>query len=236
MPEANLPIDPGPAIVLAPHPDDESIGCGGLIALMRKQGTPVSVLLLSDGTMSHAHSRRWPRQARAALRLSEFHAALGELGADPACSHAFGWADGALPDSAASGFEAAVDALVDCFESRAPATLILPWRRDPHPDHRAASALGRAANALVAKPARVLEYQVWMRERGSAADRPRHAEVERWDIDIASVVTQKVRAVAAHRSQMGKVIDDDPTGFILSNAMLARCAETHETYYEVRAE
>ncbi|MEO6363893.1 MAG: PIG-L deacetylase family protein [Caldimonas sp.] len=220
-------------VVVAPHPDDESIGCGGLIAMLRQLDRPVSVLLLSDGAMSHPGSRRWPRPARACLRLAEFHAAVSALGVEAESTRALGWPDGSLPDEHRAGFHDAVAKMADCLEELAPTTLVVPWRRDPHPDHQAASAIARSANASLPVPARLLEYAVWAAERGCPADQPQCGEATCWSVDIASVVDLKLRAVAAHQSQLGGLIDDDPSGFVLSKEMLARCALPRETYYEV---
>ena len=224
----------GSVAVIAPHPDDESIGCGGLIALLRGLGQPVSVLLLSDGAMSHPHSLQWLRPARVRLRLAEFHAALRALGVDGDKAQALQWPDGALPDTGAPDFEVAVTELTGCLATVRPNTLLVPWRRDPHPDHRAANALARAANASLERPARVLEYPVWTHQRGLDTEYPRHDEATPWRVDVASVSQKKMKAIAAHRSQLGGVIDDDPSGFVLPPDMLARCAQTFETFYEVQ--
>ena len=48
------------ALILAPHPDDESLGCGGLIAEACARGRPPAVIIVSDGTGSHPLSREYP--------------------------------------------------------------------------------------------------------------------------------------------------------------------------------
>ena len=228
------PAQLGAVVVIAPHPDDESIGCGGLIALLRRLGRPVSVLLLSDGAMSHPQSVRWLRPARVRLRLAEFHAALQALGVDADSAQALHWPDGALPLAGTPGFAAAVTELTGCLAALKPNTLLVPWRRDPHPDHRAASAVARACNASLARPARLLEYPIWTPHRGSDAEQPGGDEATPWHVDVAAVSERKLMAVAAHRSQLGGVIDDDPGGFVLPPDMLARCALPFETFYEVK--
>ncbi|WP_262895303.1 PIG-L family deacetylase [Hymenobacter lapidiphilus] len=62
-----LPLQPaayaatlGPTVVIAPHPDDESLGCGGLLALLARANVPVWCVLMSDGTMSHPNSAKFP--------------------------------------------------------------------------------------------------------------------------------------------------------------------------------
>ena len=53
----------GNACVFAPHPDDESLGCGGAIALLRNFELPVNIIVMSDGTLSHPNSRKFPPAA-----------------------------------------------------------------------------------------------------------------------------------------------------------------------------
>ena len=57
-----------PALVLAPHPDDESLGCGALLAASFA-GPGAHVICLTDGGASHLGSPTWPREALSALRL-----------------------------------------------------------------------------------------------------------------------------------------------------------------------
>jgi len=225
----------GSVLVVAPHPDDESMGCGGLMALLRTRRIPVFVLLLSDGEMSHPGSRAWSPAARAALRRLEFTQALAALNLEPQAMLALGLPDGALPGCEEPGFAAAVTAVERCMRSHPHQTLLVPWRRDPHADHRAGSAIARAANAGLTHPMRVLEYGVWMAERGSADDLPCDGEAIHWQLDIRAVVERKLAALAAHRSQCGDAIFDDPLGFTLPLAMRMRCADPREVFFEVTA-
>src|SRR5437762_25173 len=73
----------GPLLVLAPHPDDESLGCGGLIAEACGRGQDVHVVILTDGTGSHPNSRAWPRHRLKALREAEAREAVAALGLPP---------------------------------------------------------------------------------------------------------------------------------------------------------
>ena len=223
----------GPTLVVAPHPDDESIGCGGLVAMLCLREVPVSVVLVSDGTMSHPNSARFPPAARHALRLGEMREALACLGAAATIPIELGCRDGDVPCTGHSGFAAAASALADALNTTAARTLVAPWRRDPHPDHRASSELARAARDMVERPLRFIEYAVWLEDRGGDDEQPQPDELREWRLDISSVVDRKLAAVAAHRSQCGQVIDDDPGGFVLSPAMRRRCAEPVERYFEV---
>ncbi len=66
-------------VVFAPHPDDESLGCGGLISEAVEQGIPVHVVMVSDGGASHPGSRKFPPKRVIAIRRSETLAALSAL-------------------------------------------------------------------------------------------------------------------------------------------------------------
>src|SRR6185369_7354153 len=78
--KAETIIDWGKTCVFAPHPDDESLGCGGAIALLRKFDLPVNVIVMSDGTLSHPNSRKFPREALRELRETEIKTAPEILG------------------------------------------------------------------------------------------------------------------------------------------------------------
>jgi len=237
----SLPLRPatfaptlGSTVVVAPHPDDESLGCGGLLALLRQAGVPVGAVLVSDGTMSHPHSVKFTPAARQALREAELRKALTILGVDTDALLLLDLPDGAVPTLGQLRFAEAAATLRAYFQRTQPATVLVPWRRDPHPDHRATSQL--VAAALAGLPIRRVEYVVWAWERAAPADLPQPGEVNGWRLDIAPVLAQKQAAIATHRSQLAPgIIDDDPTGFLLSEQMLAHFAQPAEVYLEDNA-
>jgi LmbE family N-acetylglucosaminyl deacetylase len=223
------PLDPltlpGPVWVAAPHPDDEALGCGALLAALMAAGREVWALLLTDGGFSHPGSREFPRDRLAAARAAEWRAGLGVLGVPPERTAALN-----LPDSAlASCDPAEVERLVRAaFVAAPPATLLLPWRRDPHPDHRAA---WEPLTAACPPGARVLGYAVWLAERGAVADWPAPTEARAWTWAVGEHRAAKARAVAAHATQLGRVTDD-PGGFTLAPEMVRRALEGPELYFE----
>ncbi|SDY49153.1 PIG-L deacetylase family protein [Hymenobacter psychrophilus] len=238
-----LPLQPvtyaatlGPTVVIAPHPDDESLGCGGLLALLARAQVPVWCVLMSDGTMSHPNSARFPAPARQALRETELRLALAELGLNPANLLTLRLPDSQVPGPDAPAGAAAVARLVEFFQEKQPATVLCPWRRDPHPDHRASSQLVRAALAQMLPSPRLVEYLVWAWERAAPADLPQPGEVSGWQLNISSVLAEKQRAIAAHASQLpGSCIDDDPAGFTLAPTMLEHFENPIEVYLEATA-
>ncbi len=222
----------GSTLVVAPHQDDESLGCGGAIALLRRAGIPVTVLFVSDGTGSHPNSRAYPPQRLCDTREAEALAALALLGVRQEAAIFLRLPDTAVPLPGQTDFAAAVERVGSALDAAAPQTILLPWRRDPHGDHRAAWALVHAALARKTIRPRLLEYPIWVWELGEARDLPRPGEVMGWRLAIDEVASQKGAAIAAHRSQTTALIADDPAGFRLLPRMLAHFAAPWEIYLE----
>src|SRR5471032_3343833 len=87
---------PGITLVLAPHQDDDVLGCGGLIALRRLAGRDVHVAYLTDGSASHPGHPTLTPSLLAAQRAMEARTALRVLGVESRAIHFLGARDGAL--------------------------------------------------------------------------------------------------------------------------------------------
>lgn len=221
----------GRTLVLAPHPDDETLGCGGLLALLTQAGVPVKVVLVSDGTASHPHSQSHPPALMRMLRRQEMAAALCELGCSVDQLTALDLPDGAVPMLDREGYGAAFDILAAVAEAFRPDSVVLPWRGDAHPDHRASHGLGMAVCRQVAPLARRLEYVIWPPQIEGAMPDMGDALADIWHIDITAVMGCKRRALAQHRSQLGQVVLDDAEGFTLPASLIQVSARRVETYY-----
>lgn len=222
----------GRVAVAAPHPDDESLGCGGLLALLATAGQAADVLILTDGSRSHPDSRSYPAAQLAALREQETLSALAALGLPSGAAHFLRFGDCALPKEGTSEFTGACRRLHKILEDIAPDTLLVPWRRDPHCDHEATWRLLRGAAAQLASAPHWLEYPIWAWEHAAEDAAPRAGEAVAWRLDISPVLARKQQAIAQHRSQMGAIIRDDPTGFVLQPEMLRHFAHSWELYLE----
>jgi LmbE family N-acetylglucosaminyl deacetylase len=225
-------LAPGGLVLLAPHPDDESLGCGGLLAAAVQAGRAVAVVFVSDGGASHPCSRRYPRPALRRLREGEALDALAALGLPATAARFLALPDAAVPD-AGPDFEAAVAAILAATGAVAAGTLLATWGQDPHCDHQATDAM--AAEAARRRPGlRRLAYPVWGHrlppDRPISGGGPRGAR-----LDIVAQLPAKRRAIAAHRSQTSRLIDDDPEGFVLDAAMLARFDRPFEIFLEPAA-
>lgn len=236
---ARLPLHPaetvvtlGPAVVFAPHPDDESLGCGGTIALLRQSDIPVQVVVVSDGTGSHRNSRSYGPDALRRLREAEATEALDLLGVGAENITFLRMPDQAVPRRGAPGFDDAVETVSRVLAGFTVATIFRPWRRDPHCDHRATWDLVDAAVETLPAPVRLIDYPIWLWDLGDGDDAPQPGEVSGWRLDISSVVDLKQAAIAAHRSQTTDLIADDPSAFRLTSETLAHFQRNYEVFLE----
>jgi LmbE family N-acetylglucosaminyl deacetylase len=146
-----LPPTATRALVLAPHPDDETIGCGGTAALLAGSGCSVDVVVVSDGEGSTSSGGDAARTA--ARRRKEALRACIHLGTRP--PRFLGLVDGGVGDA----IDDLADRLCSILRELRPELVFLPWPLDGHPDHQ---AVGRAFAAAKPDPAiDVWCYEVW---------------------------------------------------------------------------
>jgi LmbE family N-acetylglucosaminyl deacetylase len=147
--------------VVAPHPDDETFGLGGLIAQKSRLGAKVQVLFLTSGEASHAECNCTPRETIKSVREGQAVAALRLLGVPP---EAVGWlrlTDGSVPMNGAAGFDEAVREIAARLSCWQPAEVYYPHALDANRDHRAATQLVQAALPLLRNRCVPLAYMVW---------------------------------------------------------------------------
>lgn len=213
-------------LVVAPHPDDETLGCGLLIQQVLAAGGEVGLVLLTDGD-----NNPWPQRyiehrlhiddaARlrwGSRRRSEVVRAMAQLGLPASALHALGLPDmgvtSRLRDDA-SGTIAAMQAVLQEFQ---PNLICCPALGDSHPDHGAAHVMCRLALAGLNPGIVLLAYPV-------------HGEADEFTYPIvieASLEQQqrKLLALAEHQTQM-----------TLSGARMRRLALSPERYMRVDAD
>lgn len=156
-----LTLDSGPILVVAPHPDDETLGCGGLILRARQKQQSVSVLFLTDGAASHPGHPTLTPQALASQRRSEAREAASLLGLADTDVAFLDLPDGTLPHLSQTARVAAIQAIAAQLQLLRPATICAAYRSDGSSEHEAAfQLLSAALHFTVLKP-RLLEYFVW---------------------------------------------------------------------------
>jgi LmbE family N-acetylglucosaminyl deacetylase len=209
-------------LILAPHADDESLGCGGLIAACCKRGRPPFVVVLTDGAASHPGSTQYPPERLRQLRAEEARTAVGKLGLASENLAFFDYPDAALPRS-----RAVSDRVATLARDQGCKVLLAPWLHDPHCDHEAAALVAR--EVAQATQCRLLSYPIW----GWLLPPDQEIQVDKvtgWKLPISAYRSAKQSAVAAHASQYSDLIDDSPAGFRLPQDLLAVFARPYEVF------
>jgi N-acetylglucosamine malate deacetylase 1 len=177
-------------LVLSPHPDDESIGCGGTLRKHVVDGDDVVCIFLTSGERG-GHGR--PPEETRRIREQEATCAAEILG----LSSIEFWRErnGGLRIT-----EKLVSRLTEKIRSWSPDILYLPHDREMHPEHRAAVRLVRRVLARIPPPDRAV---VWMFEVWTPLQRMDQI------VDISQYMDTKIAAVRAHKSQCSVVGFDE---------------------------
>jgi len=170
-------------LVIAPHPDDETIGCGGTVCKHSAHGDRVATVFLTSGELG---LKRMSREHAWRIRETEAKCAASILGiARLEFLRLPDWAVSEHVREAAKG-------LRSMLEDEQPKVIYLPHPKDGHPDHQAALPILKAAlrNSRFPPP-ELRGYEIW-------TPLPEYQRVE----DITAVIHHKLRALHAHRSQL----------------------------------
>ncbi|MDC7122686.1 PIG-L family deacetylase [Cellulomonas fimi] len=209
-----LALPTGRTVVVAAHPDDESLGVGGLVAELAARGNPPEVVVLTDGAASHPGSPTVDPARLATIRAEEVREAVAIL--SPASSVTLlGHPDGGLAESRTQ----VEDDLRRLLGTAPVDTLVVPWRGDGHRDHRVAGEIG--ATLAAETGARLVEYPLWM-WHWATPDDPRVP----WDrlrvVDLADAsVVRRHRAVATHRTQVQPLSADPRDAAVVHPDLIA---------------
>jgi LmbE family N-acetylglucosaminyl deacetylase len=191
----------GGLLVVAPHADDETLGCGGLIAAQASAGRAVGVVFLTDSAGSHpGHPTVSPR-ALAEQRRAEARAALAVLGLRPEHAHYFDLPDGTLDRLQPAVQREAQERLTQLIRDLRPAEILVPFRGGGSTEHTAAWNLTRAALAA-AGGGQLLEYPIWAWSNPLRLRRRLGARSGNIRFRLGPWRAVKERALACHRSQV----------------------------------
>jgi LmbE family N-acetylglucosaminyl deacetylase len=209
------------AVIVAPHPDDELLGCGGLMQLLADDEREMLLVAVTDGAASHPGSSAWPAERLARERPLETAAALAALGLPELPLLRLN-----LPDGNVSGHVAALRQSLEKL-LRPGDVVITTWKLDGHPDHE---ATGHAAGAAAcAVGATLLQMPIWTWHWAQPDEKlvPWH-RARRLTLDD-DILARKRAAIACFRSQ---VEPDESTGkpAILPPYALARLMHSYEIF------
>lgn len=141
-------VPPGPWLVLAPHPDDETYGMGGSIRRAADLGIDVRVIVLTDGALGGPNTHDL-----VSIRRGEAQNAANILGVNGIDF----WNE---PDRQLRPTQGTVRRLANDVKRQRPRTLFFPSITEPHPDHRAAALIGWEALRVTQFRATPVGYEI----------------------------------------------------------------------------
>jgi len=151
----------GISVIIAPHQDDETLACGGIIARKRHEGLPVHVVFITDGSASHpGHPRHTPPEL-ARLRRAEAMSAMACLGVERAAVHFLDEPDGTLKTISPDRRELLVTRLARELDAIRPAELFLPCNPDGSSEHDATFGFVLEAVRQSSLQPVIWQYPVW---------------------------------------------------------------------------
>lgn len=215
-------VPPGArVVVIAPHPGDEIVACGGMLQLFSTLDYPLKLISITDGSASHPGSHVWPASRLSVVRPQESVEALRRLGMP---LHSLKWIRGGFCDNALAASEPQLSQFIARYLQ--PGDVVFTtWRNDRNHDH---DAVGRAsARACDRVGARLYEVPIWAwhwpAREGALIPwhRARKVRLDTWS------VARKLHAAHAFATQL---MGDPQIGLepILAQVLLERMREPYE--------
>jgi N-acetylglucosamine malate deacetylase 1 len=191
-------------VIIAPHPDDETFACGGVIAQKVRESCQVSVIFMTRGEASHDGCCNISRLEIGKFRQAITTKATHVLGLSNENLHWLDLEDCHVPSGNASQFISTVKRLTELLKSINPDAVLYPHKLDLHQDHINTCYIAvRAADELNIR--RRYSYPTWLRMRLQ----PRHLlqpiRSKTIKVDINHVLQQKMKAISIY-------LDDVPKG------------------------
>jgi LmbE family N-acetylglucosaminyl deacetylase len=211
------------AVLVAPHPDDEVLGCGGLMQHLAKRGVPLTVIAVTDGESSHPDSPTVTRTDLAAIRAGERRHAIEHLGVAAQVLRL------GLPDGGVAVHTATLAARL-CSLLAPEVLCVAPWEHDGHPDHDAVAE--SAIQACAASGATLLRFLIWTWHWATPGD-PRVPWTCARQLPLSPTeANSKQMAIAAFASQIAPLSDRPGDETILPPAVVAYFQRSHEVFLQ----
>jgi LmbE family N-acetylglucosaminyl deacetylase len=186
-----------PALIIAPHPDDETFGCGALISLKRQSGVSVRIIFLTSGEASLSQFGEDPVTVARARQLQAL-AACHRLGVEAADVRWLYLPDGNVPRCGQAGFDEAMKRLATEMNEFTVGEIFCPHPNDMHRDHEAAAELVGKAIQLAGKPWRLIYYPIWLWYQAGTGLGARLAVDGAWRLDGDTVKFEKMAAISEY--------------------------------------
>lgn len=217
-------------LVVASHPDDEIMGCGGAIALLREMGYRVHVLFVCDGSLSH-EEYYLPSKYQIDLRRYEAETAMSILGVSQESITFLDVKDSMVPCRNQDGFEEVVRLCRNKIADFIPDTVLVPWRYDEHKDHKAVWQIMQQALLQESYGYNLIEYTLkpWIGEE--QLKRLAFSDFSLWRLDNKPVLEHKIEAVSKYHSHLEDFLQEEvQTDVFLSPKGLSFITHPWEIY------
>jgi LmbE family N-acetylglucosaminyl deacetylase len=189
------------ALVIAPHPDDETFGCGGTVAHLVRAGATVDIAFVTDGSASHPNHPEVDPFSLATLRRKEARLATEILGVDGSRLWFLDESDGKLSDLETGRAHRTAAKLAGLLTRITPEAVLHPCRIDGSSEHDASFELVSHALRETGVSPRLLEFPVWSWWNPLRLLPPLLTYRRVWRLDLRAVIAIKERAIAAYASQ-----------------------------------
>ncbi|MES2280176.1 MAG: PIG-L family deacetylase [Pseudomonadota bacterium] len=218
---ADLCPDLSRLVMIAPHPDDEVLACGGFLAMRAARYAPSLIVAVTDGEASHGTADAQACARLGARRAEESYAGLRVLGVTPSTVIRLGVPDG----QAANYIDSIVKRIAPLVE--ADDIIVSTWKLDGHPDHEAVSEAAR--RVAQAKGCCLLQAPVWMWHWA----KPDDARIPWSDLVGLHLPTHAIQAkrqaLARHRSQLESFGNDMVP--VLISSIVERASRADEFFF-----
>lgn len=207
----------GTVLILAPHPDDEALGCGGLIARLCANGNPPHVVIMTGGGGSLRGHSNMPESEVVEARRKLTLASAYELGLPKENIHFLDLVDGSI----ANRPEREMARLREIIVRLQSSAILVPHRSEGWPDHTATREIALSGNHPT-----IIEYCVWMWYYNVwNLDWKNARKIEMTDMEHAA----KLRAVNIYVS--AKAPNGDPWSGFLPKPFLRANTSRRELYF-----
>jgi LmbE family N-acetylglucosaminyl deacetylase len=223
----------GSVIVFAPHPDDETLGCGGTIAKRISEGYEVSVVVMTDGRFALKSQGVLfdpsPEEMKS-IRKSEVRNASKTLGVKEQNLLCMDFEDSSLE----ANKDSAEAKVLDILKEKHPVEVYFTYSKDANPDHRAANKIVQSAIAKSGIRMTKWEYSIIQPQarigllRDSFLNLFTHKMLR---VDISRFLDLKKAAFAEHRSQ-GSIVSSKQKQTALSSFLINMHMKDYEVFYK----
>ncbi|WP_313810408.1 bifunctional PIG-L family deacetylase/class I SAM-dependent methyltransferase [Glutamicibacter sp.] len=213
-------------IVVAAHPDDETLGTAGLIQQAQRSGMEVELILCSNGEASHPHSPTLCPKQLSERRVAELVQAIAAIDLDASgkgiCLRSLG-----LPDGKLAEHRGKLDAILRAEAAGGDCLIASTYRGDGHSDHE---TVGESAAQAAQESGIVhLEFPLWYWHWAAPEEQEQWRHWYQLPLD-ESMLQRKSAALSEHTSQTQPLSNEPGDEALLSPEFLAHFARPQEFF------